>query len=41
MVFILINETAVGHWGVITLGMALVAGVPVVADLAQRKVERT
>lgn len=41
VVFILINETAVGHWGVITLGMALVAGVPAVAALAQRKVERT
>ena len=38
--FMLINETALGEWGVVVLGLALVVGVPAVAALAQRSVER-
>ena len=38
--FMLINETALGEWGVVALGLALVVGVPAVAALAQRSVER-
>ena len=41
VVFMLINETAVGEWGVIALGLSLVVGVPTIAALAQRKVERS
>ena len=40
VLFMIINETAVGEWGVIALGMALVVGVPTVAALAQRVVDR-
>ena len=41
VIFILFNETAVGHWGVIAVGITLVAGVPAIAALAERRVERT
>ena len=37
--FMLINETALGEWGVVALGLALVVGVPAVAALAQRSLE--
>ena len=39
-VFILLNETEAGELGVIILGMALVVGVPVVAALGQRMIEK-
>jgi hypothetical protein len=40
VLFMIINETAVGEWGVIALGLSLVVGVPTVAALAQRVVDR-
>ena len=40
VIFIVVNETAVGEWGVIVIGMALVVGVPTVAALLQRVAER-
>jgi ACR3 family arsenite efflux pump ArsB len=39
-VFILLNETEADEWAVIILGMALVVGVPVVAALGQRMIEK-
>lgn len=39
-VFILLNETEAGELGVIILGLALVVGVPVVAALGQRMIEK-
>ena len=41
VIFMVINETAVGEWGVVILGMALVVGVPGVAALAQTIVEKS
>ena len=40
VVFMLLNETPLGEWGVVALGMALVVGVPSVAALVQRALER-
>jgi hypothetical protein len=40
VVFILLNETALKEWGAVILGVALVVGVPTMAALAQRVVER-
>ena len=40
VIFIVVNETAVGEWGVIVIGLALVVGVPTVAALLQRVAER-
>ena len=40
VIFMLLNETALGEWGVVALGVALVVGVPTMAALAQRVVER-
>ena len=40
VIFILLNSTAVGEWGVIVLGMALVVGVPGVAALVHRMLQR-
>jgi hypothetical protein len=39
-IFILLNETEAGEWAVIILGMALVVGVPAVAALGQRMIEK-
>ena len=39
VIFILLNETALGELGVIALGLALVVGVPSIAALAERMVE--
>ena len=38
VVFMVVNETAVGEWGVIVIGMALVVGVPTAAALLQRNI---
>lgn len=40
VIFILLNEMVVEEWAVVALGIALVVGVPGVAALAQRMVER-
>ena len=40
VIFILLNEMVVEEWAVVALGVALVVGVPTVAALAQRMVER-
>ena len=40
VVFMLLNESPLGEWGVIGLGLALVVGVPAVAAVAERIVER-
>ena len=40
VIFILVNETALHENGVIIIGVALVIGVPSVAALAQRKIDR-
>ena len=40
IIFMLLNESVLEEWGVVALGMALVVGVPSVAALAQRIVER-
>ena len=40
VLFILINHYVLEEWGVVILGVALVVGVPGVAALAQRRVER-
>jgi len=40
VIFMLLNETALDEWGVVALGVALVVGVPTMAALAQRVVER-
>ena len=40
VIFILLNESALGEWGVIVLGVLLVVGVPGVAALVQQRVER-
>ena len=40
VIFILLNEMVVEEWAVVALGLALVVGVPSVAALAQRMVER-
>ena len=41
VIFILLNESAGGEWGVIGLGLALVIGVPSIAALAQSIVEKS
>ena len=38
--FIALNATALEEWGVIIFGTALVVGVPTLAAIAQRRVER-
>ena len=40
VIFILVNESPLGEWGVIAIGVALVVLVPTIAALAQRAVER-
>ena len=40
VIFILANETTLGEWGVIAIGMALVVGVPATAALVQRRIDR-
>ena len=40
VIFMLVESTALGPWGVVLLGMALVVGVPTAAALLQRVVER-
>ena len=40
VIFILLNEMVVEEWAVVALGSALVVGVPGVAALAERMVER-
>ena len=40
VVFMLLNETAMHEWGVVALGMALVVGVPTVAALVERALDR-
>ena len=40
VIFILVNESPLGEWGVIAIGGALVVLVPTIAALAQRAVER-
>ena len=40
VIFMLVESTALGAWGVVLLGMALVVGVPTAAALLQRVVER-
>ena len=39
VLFMVIESTAVGVWGVVVLGTAIVVGVPSVAALLQRKFE--
>ena len=40
VLFMLINHYVLEEWGVVILGVALVVGVPSVAALMQRRVER-
>ena len=40
IIFTVLNESALGEWGVIILGMALVVGVPGIAALLERTLER-
>ena len=40
VIFMLVESTALGAWGVVLLGMTLVVGVPTAAALLQRLVER-
>ena len=40
IIFIYINETPLGAWAVVILGLALVIGVPTAAALIQRMLER-
>ena len=40
VIFMVLESTGAGEWGVIGLGMALVIGVPVTAALLQQRVER-
>ena len=40
IVFMVLNEYVVKEWAVVVLGMALVVGVPSVAVMAQRIVDR-
>ena len=40
VIFMLVNETALGEWGVIIIGSSLVVGIPTVAAIAQRAAER-
>ena len=40
VVFILLDHYVWKEWSVVILGMSLVVGVPAVAALAQRRVER-
>ena len=40
VIFMLVESTALGAWGVVLLGMALVVGVPTAAALLQWVVER-
>ena len=40
VIFMLVNETALHEWGVMIIGVALVVGVPSVAALMQKKMER-
>ena len=41
IIFMLLNDTAAHEWAVIALGVALVVGVPAVAALGQRMVEKS
>ena len=41
VIFMVLNETELGELGVIVLGMALVVGVPAIAALLERMVERS
>ena len=41
VIFILLNETALGEEGVITLGLVLLIGVPGAAAILQRRLERS
>lgn len=40
VLFVVLNEVVMEEWSVVVLGMALVVGVPVVAALVQRRLER-
>ena len=40
VIFMVLESTGAGEWGVIGLGMALVIGVPATAALLQQRVER-
>ena len=40
VIFMLVESTALGAWGVVLLGMALVVGVPTATALLQWVVER-
>ena len=40
IIFMLLNETGAEEWGVIALGLALAVGVPTMASLGQRMVEK-
>ena len=40
IVFMVLNEYVVKEWAVVVLGLALVVGVPSVAAMAQRIVDR-
>ena len=40
VIFMVLESTGVGEWGVIGLGMALVIGVPATAALLQQRVDR-
>ena len=41
VIFMLLNETALGEVGVIILGLVLLIGVPSAAALLQRRLERS
>ena len=40
VLFMFLNSTALEEWAVVILGIALVVGVPTIAALLQRRVER-
>jgi hypothetical protein len=40
VIFMLVNETALKEWGVIVIGVSLLVGVPTVAAITERMLER-
>ena len=40
VIFMLVNETALKEWGVIVIGVSLLVGVPMVAAITERVLER-
>jgi len=40
IIFMILESTALGEWGVVILGSAIVVGAPTVAALVQRNLEQ-